>query len=234
MVWSTFSSSLLIADTPPIRTMWAIKFTTNVEASASMTLNDMHFYFDTIPSLTPHYVFTSSCVFLLILFFSTVVLALIFIYLPLSVLPVSPSLWWQCPAVMRQGQRSEIHLNTDATLWRPIPSHCSAPPCMLHPNWWMDCSCENIYYLSCINHWVSYPFTGTMCFLNVLKKFMEENNLFFIVQDRGVAAVAVCVCVCVKRLPGKPLRICWSQVHLHLKCFHPALWLTKGPAISIF
>lgn len=37
---------------------------------------------------------------------------------------------------------------------------------------------------------------------------MEENNLFFIVQDRGVAAVAVCVCVCVKRLPGKPLRIC--------------------------
>lgn len=57
---------------------------------------------------------------------------------PLLILSLSLSLWWQCPAVMRQGQRSEIHLNTDATLWRPILSCRSTPPCAPHPNWWME------------------------------------------------------------------------------------------------
>lgn len=133
--------------------------------------------------------------------------------------PSSP-LWWQCPAVMRQGQRCEIHLNTDATLLRPILCLRSTLSCTPHPNWWMDRSPSNIYYLPCIVHSMDYTSTGTMFWV-----YREKNNLFFIVENCGGS----CSCCA-----WQSLCVCRSQVHLHLKCFHPSLWHTKGPAISMF
>lgn len=77
-------------------------------------------------------VFFSSC-------FCLIWLPLHVIFCSSLILSVSLSLWWRCPAVMRQGQRSEIHLNTDASLWRLILcSLCSALPCTPHPNWRLE------------------------------------------------------------------------------------------------
>lgn len=77
-----------------------------------------------------------------------------FLHLSLSIL--SLSLWWQCPAVMKQGQKSEIHLNTDATLWGAIHTFCSTRPCTPHTDCWMD-GCGTFICSAFIAYCVAHP-----------------------------------------------------------------------------
>lgn len=101
-------------------------------------------------------------------------------------LSISVSLWWQCPAVLKQGQMGEIHLNTDATLWRLILSLCSTDEWTDHQ---VPIICPALIIL--ILHLLAQ---GLVYFLTAHpKKFIErKNNLFFIVGNCGSFVVAEC------------------------------------------
>jgi len=109
-----------------------------------------------------------------------------------SLLILSPSLtlWWQCPAVMRQGQRSESHLNTDATLRRPILSLRSALLYTPQPSCWMDESPWNIICSALI-----IQSTGTMFWVVVPQKRSIERKTTRLSLLRTLVVSVVSACV---------------------------------------